>query len=45
MRIFGGTKKTIDKAENREEVPTLEVVEVVLIQSIYQTININKVLK
>ena len=26
-------KKTIDKTENREKVPTLQVVEVVLIQS------------
>ena len=32
MKLFGSTKKIIDKANNRENVPSLEVVEVVLVQ-------------
>ena len=32
MKLFGSTKKTVDKAKNREKVPSLEVVEVVLVQ-------------
>ena len=30
--MFGSTKKVIDKTENRQEVSTLEVSEVVLVQ-------------
>ena len=30
--MFGSTKKVIDKIESRQEVPTLEVSEVVLVQ-------------
>ena len=32
MKIFGSTKKVIDKTKNWEKVPSLEVVEVVLVQ-------------
>ena len=32
MKLFGSTKKTIDKTKNGENVPSLEVVEVVLVQ-------------
>ena len=32
MKLFGSTKKLIDKTKNRENVPSLEVVEVVLLQ-------------
>ena len=32
MKIFGSTKKIRDKTNNRENVPTLVVVEVVLVQ-------------
>ena len=32
MKLFGSTKKLIDKTKNGENVPSLEVVEVVLIQ-------------
>ena len=32
VKLFGSTKKTVDKAKNREKVPSLEVVEVVLVQ-------------
>ena len=32
MKLFGSTKKTVDKAKNREKVPSLEVVELVLVQ-------------
>ena len=32
MKLFGSTKKLIDKTKNRENVPILEVVKVVLIQ-------------
>ena len=32
MKLFCGTKKLIDKTKNRENVPSLEVVEVVLVQ-------------
>ena len=32
MKLFGSTKKLIDKTKNRENVPSLEVVEVVLVQ-------------
>ena len=31
MRLFGSTKKLIDKTKNGEKVPSLEVVEVVLV--------------
>ena len=31
MELFGSTKKLIDKTENGENVPSLEVVEVVLV--------------
>ena len=32
MKLFGSTKKLIDKTKYRENVPSLEVVEVVLVQ-------------
>ena len=32
IKLFGSTKKIIDKANNRENVASLEVVEVVLVQ-------------
>ena len=32
MNLFGGTKNLTDKTKNRENAPSLEVVEVVLIQ-------------
>ena len=32
MKLFGRTKKLIDKTKNGENVPSLEVVEVVLVQ-------------
>ena len=32
MKLFGSTKKLIDKIKNGEKVPSLEVVEVVLVQ-------------
>ena len=32
MKLFGGTKNLIDKTENGENVTSLEVVEVVLVQ-------------
>ena len=32
MKLFRSTEKLIDKTKNREKVPSLEVVEVVLIQ-------------
>ena len=32
LRLFGSTKKLIDKTENRENVPSLEAVERVLAQ-------------
>ena len=32
MKLFSSTKKLIDKTQNRENVPSLEVVEVVLVQ-------------
>ena len=32
MKLLGSTKKLIDKTKNRENVPSLEVVEVVLVQ-------------
>ena len=32
MTFFGSTKNLIDKTKNREKVPSLEVVEVVLVQ-------------
>ena len=32
MKLFGSTKKSIDKTKNGENVPSLEVVEVVLVQ-------------
>ena len=32
MNLFGSTKKLIDKTKNGENVPSLEVVEVVLVQ-------------
>ena len=32
MKLFGSTKKLIDKTKDRENVPSLEVVEVVLVQ-------------
>ena len=32
MKLFGSTKKLLDKIKNRENVPSLEVVEVVLVQ-------------
>ena len=33
MKLFGSTKNLIDKTKNRENVPSLEVVEIVLVQS------------
>ena len=32
MKLFGSTKKLIEKTKNGEDVPSLEIVEVVLIQ-------------
>ena len=32
MKLFGSTKKLIDKMKNRKKVPSLEVVEVVLVK-------------
>ena len=32
MKLFGGTKKLIDKTKNGEKVPSYEVAEVVLVQ-------------
>ena len=32
MKLFGSSKKSINKTKNRENVPSLEVVEVVLVQ-------------
>ena len=32
MKLFGSTKKLIDKTKNGEKVPSLEVVEVALVQ-------------
>ena len=32
MKLFGSTKKLIDKTKNGEKVPSLEVVEVILVQ-------------
>ena len=32
IKLFGSTKKLIDKTKNEEKVPTLEVVEVFLVQ-------------
>ena len=32
MKLFGSTKKLIDKTKNGEKVPSLEVLEVVLVQ-------------
>ena len=32
MKLFGSTKKLIDKTKNREKVPSFEVPEVVLVQ-------------
>ena len=32
MKLFGSTKNLIDKAKSRENVPSLEVVEIVLVQ-------------
>ena len=32
MKLFGSTKKLIDKTKNREKVPSFEVAEVVLVQ-------------
>ena len=32
MKLFGGTEKLIDKTKYRENIPSLEVVEVVLVQ-------------
>ena len=32
MKLFGSTKKLIDKTKNGEDLPSLEVVEVVLVQ-------------
>ena len=42
MKLFGGTKKLIDKIKNGENVSSIEVAEVVLVQCIYQTINNKK---
>ena len=32
MKLFGSTKKLIDKTKNGENVPSLEVAEIVLVQ-------------
>ena len=32
MKLFGSTRKLIDKTKNGESVPSLEIVEVVLVQ-------------
>ena len=42
MKLFGSTKKLIDKTKNGENVASIEVVEVVLIQCNLYTISINK---
>ena len=42
MKLFGSTKKLIDKTKNWEKVPSLEVVEVVLVQCNVVDNNINK---
>ena len=40
IKLFGGTKKLIDKTKNGDKVPGLEVVEVVLVQC--NLVDINK---
>ena len=48
MKLFGSTKKLIEKTKNGENVPSLEVVEVVSVQCSLadnQIISINKSLK
>ena len=45
MKLFSSTKKLIDKTKNREDVPSLEVVEVVLVQCNLVDNQINKSLK
>ena len=32
MKLFGSTKKIVDKTKNAEKVPSLEVFEIVLVQ-------------
>ena len=32
MKLFGSTKKLIDKTKNGEKVPSVEVIEVILVQ-------------
>ena len=32
MKLFGSTKKLIDKTKNEENVPSFELVEIVLVQ-------------
>ena len=46
MRLFGSTKKLVDKTKNVENVPSLEGAEVVLVQwNLVDDININNSLK
>ena len=44
MKLFDSNKKLIGKAKNGENVPSLRVVEVVIVQQ-FSTVNINKSLK
>ena len=45
MKLFGSTKKLIKKTKNKENVRSLEVLEVVLVQYYLAVINISKSLK
>ena len=38
MKLFGRTKKLIDKTKNGENVPSIEVVEVVLVQCTFSPV-------
>ena len=42
MKLFGSTKKLINKIKHRENVPSLELVEVVLVQCslVYNSVDI-----
>ena len=41
-KLFGSIKMLIDKTKNRENVPIVDVVEVVLVQCNLKIINVNK---
>ena len=45
MKLFGSTKKLIDKTKHRENLPSLEVVEVVFVQCNLVEINIDTSLR